>query len=79
MVTGGVWLSSQSCGPSVCGAALAQGCPADFDRSGEVAIQDLLTFVNAWFAMEARADFHASGEIDITDIFDYLNAWFAGC
>lgn len=60
-------------------AGIAAQCPADFDASGMLGVQDIFLFLNSWFASEARADFNGDGVLGIQDIFDFLNAWFAGC
>jgi hypothetical protein len=54
-------------------------CPADFNGSGGVNVQDIFAFLAAWFAADARADFNGVNGINITDIFSFLDAWFAGC
>ena len=51
--------------------------PADFDRNGVVSIDDLLIFINAWFAGSAGADADGSGLVEIADIFAYFNLWFS--
>jgi hypothetical protein len=53
-------------------------CPADFDRSHGLSVQDIFDFLNAWFAGSVEADFNGNG-LAVEDIFDFLNAWFAGC
>ncbi len=55
-----------------------QTCPADFNHSGSLEVQDIFDFLNAWFAGSPAADFNGGG-LAVQDIFDYLNAWFAGC
>jgi hypothetical protein len=57
----------------------AARCPADFDRSGSLGVQDIFDYLNAWFAGDARADFDGVGGLSVQDIFAFLNAWFAGC
>ncbi len=59
--------------------ASQSSCPADFDHSGGLSVQDIFEFLNAWFAGGPGADFNQSGGITVQDIFDFLNAWFAGC
>ena len=59
--------------------APARGCPADFDCSGTVTVQDIFDFLSAWFARDPRADFDGSGSITVQDIFDFLGAWFSKC
>jgi hypothetical protein len=54
-------------------------CPADFDCSGGVGVQDIFDFLNAWLSLDPRADFNGVGGVTTQDIFDFLNAWFAGC
>ena len=54
-------------------------CPADFNASGAVSVQDIFDFLAAYFEGDVRADFNASGAISVQDIFDYLAAYFAGC
>jgi hypothetical protein len=54
-------------------------CPADFNRSGSLEIQDIFDFLNAWFAGTCRADFDGASGLQVSDIFAFLNAWFGGC
>jgi hypothetical protein len=42
-------------------------------------VQDIFSFIEAWFAGDVRTDMDNSGVIDVQDIFGFLNAWFAGC
>ncbi len=53
-------------------------CPADYNMSGGLEVQDIFDFLNGWFAGDPRADFNGGG-LSVQDIFDFLNAWFAGC
>jgi hypothetical protein len=85
-ITGGVpadagsydCLVTGACDTLTSTAATLSFCAADFDCSGQVSPQDVLSFVNAWLASDPRADINGGG-IAISDIFDFLNAWFAGC
>jgi glucose/arabinose dehydrogenase len=54
-------------------------CPADFNGSNGLEVQDIFDFLTAWFAGDPRGDFNNSGSISVQDIFDFLAAWFAGC
>jgi hypothetical protein len=54
-------------------------CPADFDRSGALAVADIFSFLNSWFAGDPAADFDGVSGLQVSDIFAFLNAWFAGC
>ncbi len=60
-------------------AAGEPSCPADFDQSGDLAVQDIFAFLNAWFAGAPGSDFNLVDGLTVQDIFDFLNAWFAGC
>lgn len=54
-------------------------CPADFNLSGEVSVQDLFDYLAAFFAAAAEADVNQSGEVTVQDLFDYLAIFFRGC
>ncbi len=54
-------------------------CPADYNGSGTVNVQDIFDFLSGWFAGDIRADFNGSGVINVQDIFDFLAGWFSGC
>jgi hypothetical protein len=54
-------------------------CHADFNASGQLSVQDIFDFLNAWFAGDPRSDYNEDGTVAVQDIFDFLNAWFAGC
>jgi hypothetical protein len=59
-------------------------CRADFDLSGEVSIQDLFTFLQAFFGgtlgpSPPDGDFDGSGEIGAEDLFQFLAQWFTSC
>ncbi len=54
-------------------------CPADFNNSGTVTVQDIFDFLVAYFAGDVAADFNNSGTVTVQDIFDYLAAYFIGC
>lgn len=60
-------------------ADVAMVCPADFNCSGNVSVQDIFDFLASWFAGSSKSDFNDSGAVSVQDIFDYLAAWFAGC
>jgi hypothetical protein len=57
----------------------APPCPADFNTSGGLTVQDIFDFLSAWFAGAPAADFNHTGGITVQDIFDFLAAWFGGC
>ncbi|MCG3121970.1 MAG: hypothetical protein GIKADHBN_00343 [Phycisphaerales bacterium] len=54
-------------------------CPADFDGSGFVDIEDYTAFVIAFEAGEDSADFDGSGFVDIEDFTSFVLAFEAGC
>jgi hypothetical protein len=54
-------------------------CPADFNHSGGLSVQDIFDFLAAYFSVNPAADFNRSGSISVQDIFDFLNGYFAGC
>ncbi len=70
-VSGGFWVAAASF-PS-------PPCPADFNRNGQVSVQDIFDFLAAYFGGEITADFNGNGQVSVQDIFDYLAAYFAGC
>jgi len=54
-------------------------CAADFNCSGAATIEDLFSFLAAWFASDVSANFNGVGSVTVQDLFDFLTAWFAGC
>ena len=59
--------------------AAAITCVADYNADGAVTVQDIFSFLSAWFAKTIGADTNADGNITVQDIFEFLNAWFTGC
>lgn len=57
----------------------ALDCPADFNDSGTVTVQDIFDFLAAYFANSLSADFNNSGSVTVQDIFDFLSAYFTAC
>ncbi len=51
---------------------------ADINHDGQISVQDIFDYLNAWFAGDPAADFNGGG-LGVDDIFDYINAWFASC
>lgn len=61
-------------------AVLVVGCcPADFNGSGALTVQDVFDYLTAFFANAPAADYNGIGGITIQDVFDFLNDWFMGC
>ncbi len=54
-------------------------CPADFNNSGTVSVQDIFDFLAAYFSGNPAADVNHSGTVSVQDIFDFLALYFAGC
>ena len=54
-------------------------CPADFNGTGGLTVQDIFDFLAAWFSGLPSADFNHTNGITVQDIFDFLAAWFTGC
>ena len=54
-------------------------CPADFNCSGTVTVQDIFSFLSAYFANNIAADFNKSGTLSVQDIFSFLSAYFIPC
>jgi hypothetical protein len=54
-------------------------CPADFNESGEVSVQDIFDFLAAYFSGDPDADFNGQGGLSVQDIFDFLAAFFTPC
>ncbi|MBY0263481.1 MAG: hypothetical protein K2Q20_14135, partial [Phycisphaerales bacterium] len=52
--------------------------PADFNRDGVRNVQDIFSFLSAWFASGPGGDWSGDGQRDVSDIFAYLSDWFAG-
>lgn len=65
------WLVARLIGPCP--------CRGDIDCSGQATVQDLFTFLAAWFSGGPAADFNALAGVTPQDLFDFLAAWFAGC
>jgi hypothetical protein len=73
-------LVTASCGSTTPSNSVALNlCPADFNCSGAVNVQDIFDFLNGWFASSATADYNDDGVTAVQDIFDFLSGWFAGC
>ncbi len=70
---------TNTCGSATSNPATWTICPADFNCSGTLSVNDIFGFLSAWFAADPRADFNGTGGTNIQDIFDFLAAWFAGC
>jgi hypothetical protein len=56
-------------------------CPADLDANARADVFDLLTYLDAWFALAPDAEWtgDSPASIDLLDLLAYLDVWFAGC
>ncbi len=63
-------------GPGCC---LEPCCPADFNNSGGLTVQDIFDFLAAYFASDPAADFNGEIGLTVQDIFDFLEGYFTGC
>lgn len=54
-------------------------CPGDYNRSGDVSVQDVFDFLAGFFAGLPDADVNGASGITIQDIFDYLGWYLGGC
>jgi probable HAF family extracellular repeat protein len=80
---------STNCAAIGSASANLKFCPADFNCSGALSVQDIFDFLGAWFAgctttgpapcQFGSSDFNVSDSLSVQDIFDFLAAWFAGC
>ncbi len=61
------------------GVTAVPDCPADYNLSGEVSVQDIFDFLAGYFGNDPHADVNDSLAITVQDIFDFLAAYFAGC
>lgn len=61
--------SSFGCPPS---------CPADFSHDGQIMVNDLFAYLDAWFAVESSADIDGMVGVGVSDLFYFLDLWFAG-
>lgn len=50
--------------------------PADFDNSGAVGVQDVLSFVQSYVRGEDRADANGDGAVSIEDVYQWLQSYF---
>jgi hypothetical protein len=72
-------IASDGCDSAVSDAATWSVCPADYNCSGGIDVQDIFDMLNGWFAGDSRADFNGVEGVNSQDIFDFLTAWFSGC
>lgn len=54
-------------------------CPANFNQTGGLSVQDVFDFLGAYFQTWPVADFNHNGDVSVQDVFDFLAAYFAGC
>jgi hypothetical protein len=55
-------------------------CPADYDNSGSLSVNDIMRYLTDWFAGDAATRLDgAGGSPSMQDLMGYLNGWFTGC
>ncbi len=70
---------TNDCGTTESMAAWVTLCPADFNVSGSLSVQDVFDFLSAYFGNMPSADVNHSGTLGVQDVFDYLALYFGGC
>lgn len=68
----GTTCSADPANPTTC-------CPANFNGTNGLSVQDIFDFLAAYFGGVTQADFNQTGGITVQDIFDFLAAYFGGC
>jgi len=58
---------------------IGTACVSYLNGYGEFNTQDVLMFLNAWVANDARADINGDGTVNTIDVLAFLNLWTAGC
>lgn len=58
---------------------MGQVCTGDFDQNGSATVQDIFSFLVAWFANDDLADVNDDDDVTVQDVFDFLTSWFTGC
>lgn len=59
--------------------AMRLECPADFNRDGDVSVQDLFDFLAAYFAGDLAADLTRNDALSVEDLFTFLREYFTPC
>lgn len=74
---GAAWTSGGVCNTS--GNFASPCCKADFNKVGDITVQDIFDYLTAWFAVDLSSDINSDAAVSVQDIFDFLSAWFQGC
>jgi hypothetical protein len=72
---GGFLATGNTCGPT----PTTTCCFADFNRDGQVGVQDVFDFITAYLTNSPAADVDGSGQVTVQDVFAFLAVYFAGC
>lgn len=56
----------------------AHCCRADFNHNGDISVQDLFSYLAAYFASDPTANYNAAN-LTVQDLFDFLTGYFSGC
>ena len=54
-------------------------CPADFNNSGSITVDDVFGFIQSYLRSEDLADTNSDGLNSVDDVFGWLSAYFTGC
>ncbi len=54
-------------------------CPADFDKSGFVDVDDYIAFIHAFEQGDPTADLNGSGQVDLEDFSAFVQEFETGC
>ena len=73
-----LWVAQTTAACNAAGTYKTPCCKADFNKTGGVTVQDIFSYLTAWFAKSPSADTDGSGTVTIQDIFSFLTAWFQG-
>ncbi|MCC6426802.1 MAG: EF-hand domain-containing protein [Phycisphaerales bacterium] len=70
---------TNECGEAISEFASITVCPADFDCTGFVDLDDYVAFVHAFEEGGDNADFDGSGFVDLDDFIAFVHAFEGGC
>lgn len=51
----------------------------DITLDGSITVQDIFSFLAAYFSPGLGADFNRDGSVSVQDVFDFLECFFSGC
>ncbi len=72
-------IATGPCGPSTSAPQDLAVCAADFNCDGQIAVADIFSFLNAWFASDPHTDINGLAGLQVADIFAFFSTWMNGC